>query len=125
MKLRLLDILVCPIDKDWPLKVHIFEEREIEEPKLPKKDEVTNVVCKFYCAKKDILIVDESSGQNKVTKEAKKIKYEADCKECLSKEIVAGMISCSKCSTLYPIIEPESANHFFMTMAKHFPFTKT
>ncbi|MGC9778743.1 MAG: Trm112 family protein [Candidatus Heimdallarchaeota archaeon] len=105
MKLRLLDILVCPLDKEWPLKVHIFEDRNIDDPKIPKKDEETKVVCRFYCVKKDIQIIDESNDQNKVTEDAKKINYDSDCKECLSKEIVAGMIMCPKCSTLYPIID--------------------
>lgn len=28
MKRRLLDILACPIDKHYPLELHVFEEKE-------------------------------------------------------------------------------------------------
>jgi uncharacterized protein YbaR (Trm112 family) len=28
MKRRLLDLLACPITKDYPLKLHVFEEKE-------------------------------------------------------------------------------------------------
>lgn len=28
MKKRLMDILACPIDKSYPLELHVFEERD-------------------------------------------------------------------------------------------------
>jgi len=28
MKRRLLDLLACPIDKDYPLKLYVFEEKD-------------------------------------------------------------------------------------------------
>lgn len=112
MKLRLLDILACPIDKTWPLKIHIFEEREITDPKIPQADEITKVVCKYYCGKNDLVLSNEISdtadGSAKTlvaTKEAGKVSYEKDCKECFSKEIISGIIKCSECDTYYPIIE--------------------
>ena len=106
MKLRLLDVLVCPDNKEWPLKVHIFEEREIEEPFLPKEDKNTKVVCTLYCPKKQIKLTKDSDNEEViVTKDASKIKYETDCKECLSSEIVAGLIVCPDCKAVYPIID--------------------
>lgn len=105
LKLRLLDILACPIDKTWPLRVHIFEEREIAEPKIPQVDETTKVVCRYYCGKNDIILTNESENTLTVTAQASKITYEKDCKECFSKEIVSGIIKCSKCETYYPVID--------------------
>ena len=106
MKLRLLDILVCPDNKEWPLKVHIFEEREIEKPFLPEEDAITKVVCSLYCPKKQIKLTKDTKKEDiVVTKDASKIKYETDCKECLSTEIVSGLIECSSCKVFYPIID--------------------
>ena len=105
MKLRLLDVLVCPNNKEWPLKVNIFEEREIEKPFLPQEDKNTKVVCTLYCPKKQIKLTKDSDNEEViVTKDASKIKYETDCKECLSSEIVAGLIVCQGCKAFYPII---------------------
>ncbi len=112
MKLRLLDILACPIDKTWPLKVSIFEEREISEPKIPQADEITKVVCKYYCGKEDLILsnekTDTADGSIKTlaaTAEASKVSYAKDCKECFSKEIISGIIKCSECETYYPVID--------------------
>ncbi len=106
MKQRLLDILVCPYDKKWPVKLHIFEEREIENTKLPSKDENTNVICRFYCAKKKIKLVEERpDGNHIITENIKQINYENDCRDCLSHEIIAGIIVCPECKNYYPIID--------------------
>ncbi len=106
LKLRLLDILVCPDNKEWPLKVHVFEEREIEKPFLPDEDIITKVVCSFYCPKKQVKLTKETKKKEiVVTKDASKIKYETDCKECLSSEIVSGLIECPSCKVFYPIID--------------------
>jgi len=106
LKQRLLDILVCPYDKNWPLMLHTFEERDIENAKLPSKDENTNVVCRFYCAKKKIKLVEEKPDGNQVLLgNIKQINYEKDCRECLSHEVTAGVIECLKCKNYYPIID--------------------
>ena len=106
MKLRLLDILACPQDKNWPLKAHIFEKKQIENPIIPEKDKNTNVVCRFYCAKKGIKLIEEiNQGEYEISKKVNKINYSADCKECLSVEIVNGVIECRKCGNYYPIAE--------------------
>lgn len=106
MKLRLLDILVCPNDKAWPLKIYTFEERKLSDVKLPIKNDLTKVVCRFYCAKKNIKLVEEQeNGKLKVLEVIKDISYESDCKDCLMNEISAGIIECQKCQTHYPIID--------------------
>jgi uncharacterized protein YbaR (Trm112 family) len=99
-------MLVCPDNKEWPLKVHIFEERAIEKPFLPKADNLTKVVCTDYCPKKEIILTKKSGNEEIiVTKDASKINYETDCKECLSSEIVAGLIECPSCKVFYPIFD--------------------
>ncbi|MHA1126601.1 MAG: Trm112 family protein [Candidatus Heimdallarchaeota archaeon] len=106
MKLRLLDLLACPIDKHWPLELYIFEERKNEKIELPEKDEISKLVCSFYCAKHKVKLVKEVPGKKStITKEAKNIDYETECHECLKIEVVAGMIKCPKCNSYYPIID--------------------
>ncbi|MFW9923644.1 MAG: Trm112 family protein [Candidatus Thorarchaeota archaeon] len=103
MKLRLLDILACPIDKTWPLKCFSFEEGKNVIEKLPQMDEDTNLICRYYCGKYQKILFDEE--KQKTTEEAKKINYDKDCKGCLSNEIISGIIQCPKCENYYPIIE--------------------
>ncbi len=106
MKLRLLDILACPNDKTWPLELFIFEERKNENIELPEKDEISKLVCSFYCAKHKVKLVKEEAGKKAtITKKAKSIDYETECNECLKTEVVAGMIKCTKCNSFYPIID--------------------
>jgi uncharacterized protein YbaR (Trm112 family) len=101
MKIRLLDILACPIDKKWPLKVHIFEKKTIELEQIPPKDEETGVVCRHYCGRKGIHLEKDKQPEE----QKKQISYEKDCSECFSEIVVAGMIECPECGTFYPIIE--------------------
>ena len=102
----MLDILVCPDNKEWPLKIHIFEKRKIEKPFLPKEDGNTKVVCSFYCPKKQLKLTEGSDKDEIiVSKDASKIKYEIDCRECISSEIVAGLIECPSCKVFYPVID--------------------
>lgn len=98
MKLRLLDILVCPRDKHWPLELYPFQEKDIEEPKVPQRNKDSSLVCRFFCAKNKVKL-DEDSEQRK------NITYEKDCMNCFSKEIAEGMLKCTKCNSMYPIIE--------------------
>ncbi len=105
LKLRLLDILVCPDNNEWPLKVHIFEERKIEKSFLPEEDAITKVVCSLYCPKKQLKLSKKTKKEEiVVTKDASKINYETDCKECISFEIVSGLIECPSCKVFYPVI---------------------
>jgi len=106
LKLRLLDILACPNNKSWPLELYIFEEKKNENIELPEKDEISNLICSYYCAKHKVKLVNEKAGmKSTITKEAKKIDYKTECEECLQTEIVAGMIKCPTCESYYPIID--------------------
>ena len=48
MKYRLLDILACPICKNWPLKFIVFNETRYEYKDL----KVKTPFCRDYCALK-------------------------------------------------------------------------
>ncbi|NHK29919.1 MAG: hypothetical protein FK730_01115 [Asgard group archaeon] len=106
MKKRLLDVLVCPYDKATPLKLYIFKKKTLQEVILPKASENTKVVCQYYCGKKNLRLIDEDEKQSKViAKNIKKISYDTDCHDCFKTEIVAGILECPKCETIYPINE--------------------
>lgn len=87
MKYRLMDLLACPIDKDFPLKLIVFQE---EERSIGFKHD--GVVCELYCGLKAAYVKD--SG----------LSTEA-CNECMKKEILNGVLICSKCNRWYPIID--------------------
>jgi len=83
-----MDILACPYDKRFPLKLYIFkvnkyEEREVKYKKKP--------VCEIYCSFKDANI--------------KELKEIPSCEECIKYEVDAGILYCDKCGRWYPIID--------------------
>ncbi|MEM3029041.1 MAG: Trm112 family protein [Thermoproteota archaeon] len=87
MKYRLMDLLACPIDKDFPLKLIVFQEenRSIEF----KHDDV---VCELYCGLKATYVKEAGLNAEK-------------CNECMRMEILNGILICSKCNRWYPIVE--------------------
>jgi len=105
VKQRLLDILACPKDNAWPLKLFIFETHKLENKNIPKADEKTGVVCSFYCCRKGVLLVEEKGGDRIPLKEKNGPLYEQDCQECFAEEISAGVIKCPECGQMYPIID--------------------
>jgi uncharacterized protein YbaR (Trm112 family) len=103
-----LDILACPIDKAWPLQVHIFDTTTNDKVTMPAAEPTTGVICKYYCARKKVKLIDEEQSSNDkivITKGSESIDYNTDCKLCLEEEITAGMIQCPKCNNFFPIIE--------------------
>ncbi len=104
MKHRLMDLLACPIDKSWPLKLEINEEEMIsEEIQLPMKNEQTEVICNFYCNYKQFQLVEiNDSGEEtvKLGDDIKKNVTMEDCKKCFQIEIISGKLYC-----------PEDENH--------------
>ena len=98
-----MDLLACPIDKDWPLKLEIIEqENEIEEVSIPHLNSKTNVVCNFYCAFKNFLLVEEKNGKGEVEKHVDIINAtitEVDCKKCFQIEIIKGRLYCKRNDT--------------------------
>lgn len=110
MKYRLMDLLACPLDKDWPLKLEIIEkEMEAESISIPNVNTKTEVVCNFYCAYKEFFLVDVQDDNTETEKSveliSKTVKV-ADCKECFQIEIQKGSLLCSKNSShIYEIKE--------------------
>lgn len=83
MKYRLLDLLACPICKNFPLELIVFEE--LESPAKFKWS-----VCELYCGflKRKVDEVEEFK-----------------CEECFKKEVKEGLLICEKCLRWYPIID--------------------
>ncbi len=83
MKYRLLNFLICPKCKSFPLRLFILREEIIErEAKLPP--------CDLYCG-----------YLNKYSNEIGK----PPCSECIKHEIIDGYLKCTKCNEIYPIID--------------------
>ncbi|WP_054845182.1 Trm112 family protein [Sulfuracidifex tepidarius] len=85
MKYKLMDVLACPICKNFPLKLKVFSEKEVE-----RMIEGNKPLCELYCSFKDVAV---KSLEN------------APCEECIRKEIVEGIIVCEKCGRWYPIVD--------------------
>ncbi len=98
MKHRLMDLLACPLDKKWPLKLEIIEEKkEIEEILLPVENPQTKVICNYYCNFKNALLVKiskDGSEEIKASDEIAKSVTLDDCKECFQIEIQKGTLHC-------------------------------
>jgi uncharacterized protein YbaR (Trm112 family) len=94
-----MDLLACPVDKSWPLKLETTEEETIsEEIPLPMPNEQTQVICNYYCNFKQFQLVETSdNGDEEVIsiEEIKKNVTLKDCKKCFQIEIISGKIFCS------------------------------
>ncbi|HEX6645667.1 MAG TPA: Trm112 family protein [Nitrososphaeraceae archaeon] len=93
MKKHMLDILACPIDKNYPLELIELHVKELEKDKIKENyhplnsDENNNIVKKNK----------NSGGGNKVNE----IKHN-DEKVIV---VIDGILYCKKCSRFYPIID--------------------
>lgn len=100
MKYRLMDLLACPLDKDWPLELEIIEqEKEAEFISPPNINSKTGVVCNFYCHFKKFYLIDVNDEGVEVEKSLDNISKNMtakDCKECFQIEIQKGRLLCSK-----------------------------
>ncbi|MCX8188493.1 MAG: Trm112 family protein [Nitrososphaeria archaeon] len=88
MRYRLMDILACPICKNFPLKLYMFEQTELKITEAPKN------TCELFCAYKNIK--PENMEKNSLLQE---------CIKCLAYNIKWGIIVCEKCGRWYPISE--------------------
>jgi len=82
----LLDLLACPMCKNFPLECIVLEEEVYENRELPGEPPL----CELYCGL--------------LRKELKKIEGQPPCQECIKKEIVTGVLYCRGCGRWYPII---------------------
>ncbi|MFW9852727.1 MAG: Trm112 family protein [Candidatus Thorarchaeota archaeon] len=100
MKYRLMDLLACPVDKAWPLKLEIEEkEEESEKIPIPIENSLTNVVCSYYCDYKKYYLVnikEDSTEEVKEIDEIEKNVSKRDCEKCFQIEITKGKLYCSE-----------------------------
>ncbi|MDW8033762.1 MAG: Trm112 family protein [Nitrososphaerota archaeon] len=87
MKYRLMDLLACPIDKDFPLKLFVFQE---EERNIDFKYE--SIICELYCGLKTAYVRDAGLSID-------------ECNRCMKREILNGILVCNKCDRWYPIVD--------------------
>ncbi len=87
MKYRLLDLLACPHCKNFPLELIVLEETTYERSCAEEK----KPYCELYCGLKRARIQDIENPE------------QLPCEECVKKEIVEGVLYCSKCGRWYPI----------------------
>ena len=84
MKYKLLNFLICPRCKSFPLELVVF--------KAEYRDRDVNLSpCDTYCGYKKSYIKDMNEMP--------------ECKECLKYEIIDGYLRCNKCGEWYPIID--------------------
>ncbi|MEM2334708.1 MAG: Trm112 family protein, partial [Candidatus Caldarchaeum sp.] len=83
MKFRLLDILACPMCRAFPLKLSVFEERNIQPPDRIRR-------CELYC-----------SFHGNYVKEL----AETECYKCYGLEVTAGLLECNSCGRWYPVVD--------------------
>jgi len=84
MKLRLLDLLVCPMCKNFPLELIVFSSRKVNR-------EYKGVIpaCELFCGfhRKNVSEINNFP-----------------CVECFKEEIEEGLLICNSCKRWYPII---------------------
>jgi uncharacterized protein YbaR (Trm112 family) len=95
-----MDLLACPIDKSWPLRMAIDEEKiELETIPVPLENAQTEVICNYFCNFKQYTLVVINEDGSEVVKNKDEIKKNVtleDCKECFQIEIQKGRIYCSE-----------------------------
>ena len=82
MKYRLLNYIICPKCREFPLKLVVLNRVEYDRSAdLPK--------CDLYCGYLGKYINDVD---------------ETPCQECIRYEVIDGYLTCAKCGDTYPII---------------------
>ena len=89
----MLDILACPIDKNYPLELIELNVKELEKDKLKENYHLLNSDENNNIVKKN----KNSGGGNKINE----IKHN-DEKVIV---VIDGILYCKKCSRFYPIID--------------------
>lgn len=85
MKYSLINIIACPMCKNFPLKLIVFNEKTYQRTPLVEKP-----FCDLFCGFKGTYVKDVK---------------EVPCDECLKIEVVDGILICEKCLRWYPIID--------------------
>ena len=90
----MLDILACPIDKNYPLELIELNVKELE------KDHKIKEYFASFNPNENNSIVKINNDNNDKIKEAKEI--EQNAKVII---VIDGILYCKKCSRFYPIID--------------------
>ncbi|MEM1983413.1 MAG: Trm112 family protein [Sulfolobales archaeon] len=85
MKYSLINIIACPMCKNFPLKLIVFSEKTYQRTPMVEKP-----FCDLFCGLKGHYVKDVK---------------ETPCDECLKVEVVEGILVCEKCLRWYPIID--------------------
>ncbi len=85
MKYSLLNIIACPMCKNFPLKLIVFDEKTYQRTPLVEKP-----FCDLFCGFKGMYVKELE---------------EVPCDACLKVEVVNGVLICEKCLRWYPIID--------------------
>lgn len=87
MNYRMLDIMACPADGNFPLRVS-GKADTLSLPRRPRKLSFPH--CQEYCGLRQEHVADLLSSP-------------PDCANCFRQEIIAGEIACPSCRTVFPI----------------------
>lgn len=92
MKKHMLDILACPIDKNYPLELIELNVKDLE---------------KEFLKENNYLINNEEEQKNNIKKNNRdKVNQENEIKDNEKViVIIDGILYCKKCSRFYPIID--------------------
>jgi len=83
LKYRLMDILACPMCRNFPLNLRTFQ--------VDKRYVVKDVAkCEVYCSYHGDRVENLSS---------------TNCEECYTYEVTDGLLICDECNRWYPIID--------------------
>jgi len=82
-----MDLLACPMCKNFPLELYVLVEKRHEDRKLPGEPPL----CELYCGY--------------LRKEMKSLSEKPPCEECIKHEVLEGALYCSSCGRWFPIID--------------------
>lgn len=93
MKYALIDLIICPNCRFYPLNLFVFEKQiKYKNNKKILTNIDTSFFCKTYC------------GLHKHFIKNIKNNNQFNCEICLATDIIWGVILCPKCCSWYPII---------------------
>ncbi len=85
MRYALLNLLACPMCRNFPLKLYV-----LEEVRYDKEFKVNTPFCDVYCGL--------------LGKPVKEVGDKVNCRDCVKRDIIAGVLVCANCGRWYPIV---------------------
>ncbi len=86
MRYPLLNLLACPMCKNFPLRLYVIEKKVSERDYA-----VTKPFCDYYCGRYEKSV--SSLDVNKL-----------ECELCVKEDVLSGVLLCERCGRWYPII---------------------